>query len=324
MDAATVSPDAARDTPIADAPLADQSRSDGSFEDARGQDVTTPDAGSDAPVETDGGASDGAVATDAGSLDAPLDGASCEPDAARSPFDNPCLIHERYGVFVSPAGSDSTGAGTRAAPYRTLARALQAAKFDTRRVYACDNGTGYADGVTLDATLDGMELFGGFNCATWMLNGVGRTQINATSGPALTARGLVVGVTFERFDFASANAETGASSIAVLLDTAANVILRKARIVAGRGGTGQAGAAGDPGTDGNVAGPEQDGAPAECNNAPPLDHLGGAWAQASVCGSRGGTGQPSNALADQQAESGVPMTGVTPRKPDEWWWRFSR
>jgi len=298
----TISTDAARDAPPADGAWPDLTRSDGRFDDASSHDS----------VGSDGG-SDGAAGTDGAPVDA-ADDASCELDGGRSPADNPCLISERYGVFVSTSGSDSTGAGTRSAPFRTLARALQAAKVDTRRVYACDEGTGYAEGVTLDATLDGMELFGGFDCGTWMLTAVGRTRIHTASGPALVARNLVLGVTFERFDFVAANAPTGASSIAVFLDTAANVVLRKARIVAGGGGAGHAGAQGDPGTDGNVAGPEQDGAPAECN-AQPMDHLGGAWTQASICGSRGGTGLASDALSDQQAESGVPMTGVTP--PDQ-------
>jgi len=296
---ATASPDTAWDARPSDGPSPDLTRGDGRFDDVSGQDAVGPDGGSD-----------GAVATDGAPVDA-IDGASCELDGGRSPGDNPCLIGERYGVFVSPSGSDSTGAGTRAAPFRTLARGVQAAKVDTRRVYACDDGTGYADGVTLDATLDGMELFGGFDCGTWTLTSVGRTRIHTTSGPALLARNLVLGVTFERFDFATANAATGASSIAVFLDTAANVVFRKARIVAGGGGTGHAGAHGEPGTDGNVAGPEQDGAPSECH-AQHMDHLGGAWAQASTCGSRGGTGLASYALSDQQAESGVPMTGVTP------------
>ena len=300
---AAAPPDTARDAPLADGSVTDLTRSDGGLSDVGAQDS----AGSD-------GGSDGAVTTDAAPIDAPSDGPTCDLDAGRSPGDNPCVVTERYGVFVAPVGSDSTGAGTRAAPFRTLPRALQAAKVDTRRVYACDDGTGYGDGVTLDATLDGIELFGGFDCAMWMLTATGRTQIHASSGPALTARGLVRGVTFERFDFASADASTSASSIAILLDSARNVVLRKARIVAGRGGLGRAGTSGEAGADGNVAGPEQDGAPAECD-AQHLDHLGGAWPQASVCGSRGGTGLPSNALADQRAESGVPITGVTP--PDQ-------
>jgi len=293
-------PDGTRDAQVADGPLADLTRSDGGFQDVSGQDVVSAD-----------GRSDVAEASDAAAIDAPVDAAFCELDASRSPSDNPCLISERFGVFAAPVGSDSTGAGTRAAPFRTIARALQAAKADTRRVYACDDGTGYVDGVTLDVTLDGSELFGGFDCTTWKITGAGRTHIHTTSGAALTARGLLLGVTLERFDLASADAVTGASSIAVLLDTAANVVLRNVRVVAGRGGSGQAGPSGDPGRDGSVAGPEQDGAPSECN-AQPLDHLGGAWTQATVCGSRGGTGLPSNALSDQQAESGVPVTGVTP------------
>jgi hypothetical protein len=296
---ALVRPDSARDASPAGDAAADRGRHDAGS-------VDTSQDGSGTDV-----ADDGASSIDGAPTDAPLDVPSCDLEGGRSPTDNPCLIDERFGVFVSPSGSDATGAGTRAAPFRTLPRALQIAKVDMRRVYACDNGTGFDAGVTLDVTLDGMELFGGFDCGTWKLTPVGRTAIRTASGPALTARGLIAGVTFDRFDFASADAAIGASSIAVLLDASANVTLRKARIVAGRGGSGQPGAPGDPGTDGNVAGPEQDGAPGECS-VDPAERPGGAWAQASLCGSRGGTGLPSNAQSDQQAESGIPMTGVTP------------
>jgi hypothetical protein len=192
-----------------------------------------------------------------------------------------------------------------------LTRALQAAKADTRRIYACDDGTAYPDGITLDASLDGFEWFGGFDCATWKLLPTGRTHVHTTSGPALTAKGLLRGVSFERFDFASADAVAGASSIAVVLDTAANVVFRNVRIVAGRGGNGLEGASGAPGVDGDVAGPEQAGAPGNCDT-PGMDRPGGAWTKASVCGSRGGTGLASNAQSDQQAESGIPVTDVTP------------
>jgi hypothetical protein len=294
--------DAARshapDARSADAPSPDLIPSDAGPGDVKIRDLSAPD-GHDA----------GAAPADSAAIDTRI--VACAQDAGRSPYDNPCLVQERYGVFVSPAGSDSTGAGTRTAPFRTLNRALHAAKADTGRVYACDDGSGYVNGVALDPTFDGVELFGGFDCGTWTLTGLGRTQIRTTSGPALVARGLVFGVTFERFDFASGDAATGASSIAVLLDAAANVVLRKARIVAGRGGMGQAGTSGEVGADGNVAGRDQDGAPAECA-VPHMEHAGGAWAQASVCGSRGGTGLASDAIPDQQAESGIPMTGVTP------------
>ncbi len=35
-----------------------------------------------------------------------------------------CLV-DGYGVYVSPSGNDATGAGTRAAPYKTLGKALE-------------------------------------------------------------------------------------------------------------------------------------------------------------------------------------------------------
>ena len=74
---------------------------------------------------------------------------------------------EKYGVFVSPLGSDTTGVGTRNAPYKTLTKGLQSAKGNVMRVYACDDGTAYPDALTIDATIDGMSLYGGFECTGW-------------------------------------------------------------------------------------------------------------------------------------------------------------
>ena len=299
--------DASRDGALTDGDLADAPRKDGDLADVVERDTSDMDR-TDIAEPTDAALID---VPDGALIDAP-DGESCDLDAGRSPLDRPCLITERYGVFVSPLGSDATGAGTRTAPFRTMARAIHAAKADTRRVYACDDGTGYEEGIVLDSSLDGFELFGGFDCAAWKVGVAGRTRIETATGPALTTRGLVLGVTIDRFDLAGADAAIGASSLAVILSSSANVVLRNARIVAGRGGAGLAGATGWPGADGDVAGPEQDGAPSECDPPQYIDHLGGAWARASVCGSRGGSGLASNALSDAQAESGIPMTGVTP------------
>jgi hypothetical protein len=238
-------------------------------------------------------------------------GVSCDLDAGKSPTDNPCLIHERYGVFVAPTGSDSTGTGTRSAPFRSIGRGLLAAKQDTMRVFACDNGTGYVDGATVDATLDGVAAFGGFDCSAWTVSATARSRIHPDSGPALRLNGVSLGVSFEGFELQSANAALGASSIGVILDGANNVVFKNVRIVAGNGGAGPTGLLGIPGQDGTAAGAGQNGTNAECVGIPG-DRPGGSWASATTCGSRGGTALPSNSFPDQQAESGVPQEGVSP------------
>jgi hypothetical protein len=235
----------------------------------------------------------------------------CDVDAGRSPTSNPCIVSERYGVFVSPAGSDATGAGTRAAPYRTINRALQAANAETRRVFACDDGSGYAEPIVIDVALDGLALFGGFECNAWTLAPNVRTRVRPLAGPALSVDGLVKGVVVENFDLFASDAAVGASSIAVQVRSSLQVVVRSSRIHAGKGGPGQAGANGPPGEDGAPVGPDQRGFHATC--VPPTVSQPGGIAFVSACGSKGGNGGAfDTTLGSLPGETGLPLTFVDP------------
>src|SRR5207253_2357601 len=94
------------DVSVADARDAD-GRADVIFPDDTRRDMANPDA----PI-----------------VDAPSEPDACDPGTSKSPTESTCLISEKYGIFVSPQGSDSTGVGTRAAPFKTATKALQAAK----------------------------------------------------------------------------------------------------------------------------------------------------------------------------------------------------
>jgi hypothetical protein len=273
--------------------------------DSKGADASSADIAS-----ADRSARDGSDARVDPTLDA-MDAAPCNVDAGRSPTDNPCIVSERYGVFVSPSGSDATGAGTRSAPFRTLNRGLQAAKAETMRVFACDNGAGYTDPVTIDATLDGLAVYGGFECAGWTLVANARTRVRPPTGPALTIAGLAAGVTVENFELQAADAAIGASSIAVQVHASLHVVFRNSRIAAGKGGAGHAGAHGAAGKDGEPSGRDQRGHPASC--VPPIVSQAGGVALAGACGSKGGNGGAcETANGSLPGESGIPLTGVDP------------
>jgi len=243
--------------------------------------------------------------------DGAVDAALCNVDAGRSPTDNPCIVSERYGVFVSPAGSDATGAGTRSAPFRTLNRALQAAKAETMRVFACDNGAGYIDPVTIDATLDGLALYGGFECTGWTLVANARTRVRPAAGPALTLVGLAAGVTIENFELQAADGAIGASSIAVQVHASLQVLFRNSRIAAGKGGAGQVGVHGGAGKDGEPSGRDQRGRTGSC--VPPILSQAGGIAVAATCGSQGGNGGAVDTTdGSRPGESGTPLVGVDP------------
>src|SRR5260221_703286 len=69
-------------------------------------------------------------------------------NGTESPAASACVIDSRWGVFVSPAGNDTTGSGAKDMPFKTIGKGLQAAKAATKRLYVCDNGTGYGEQVT--------------------------------------------------------------------------------------------------------------------------------------------------------------------------------
>jgi hypothetical protein len=247
-----------------------------------------------------------------GIVDVRTEADACDPGTSKSPVDNACLISETYGVFVSPQGSDTTGVGTRSAPYKTLLKALQAAKGNVMRVYACDEGTGYTDALSIDATLDGMSLYGGFECGTWAYAGTRRARVHPASGVALSVKSLTTGLTLEDFEFVAADAPVGASSIGGVVDTALNVVLRRVRIAAGKGGGGENGADGAKGGDGPSTGQAQQGSPAMCPPATSPQN-GGAWSAGSACGSLGGNGgQAAQNNDGAPGFPGNPRTGVTP------------
>lgn len=261
----------------------------------RATDVTTIDVTSDVPF-----------------VDATTDVPLCNVDAGQSPIDNPCMISERYGVFVSPAGSDSTGAGTRGAPFRTMMRALQAAKAETRRVFACDNGTGYADAMSIDASLDGMALYGGFDCTRWTIAANARTVLRPAAGPALTLTNLSVGAIVDHFDLQSADAALNESSIAVVVQSSQHVVFRRTRIASAKGGNGSNGADGVPGDDATPVGLDQQGLPATCGVSTTAQPE--TPAQTSACGSKAGSGGgcDSALVTGFPGTSGLPMKNVDP------------
>jgi len=258
------------------------------------------DAPADTPIITDA----------AGEADA------CDPGTAKSPVESACLISEKYGVFVSPQGSDGTGFGTRGAPFKTIGRALQGARSDVMRVYACDDGTGYPDALAINTPLDGMSLYGGFECAGWTYAVTRRARVRPATGVALSIKALTVGFTIEDVEFDATDAAMGASSIGAIVDTSTNIVLRGVKVVAGKGGGGAVGAEGAKGADGPDTGTAQQGSPAICPPATSPQN-GGAWSSVSLCGSLGGNGGAAIQFTDgNPGTPGNPRTGVHPPNVD--------
>ncbi len=165
----------------------------------------------------------------------------CNGDA--TPTENTCTIHEAYGVFVSPGGSDSNP-GTRAKPVRTMNIALQGAAQSGRRVYACA-GT-YAENVIF---ADGVSVFGNLKCqgANWELT-TDRAKIAppaSADGVATRAKNIGKPTRIDGVEIVGASATTdGGSSIGLVAESSPGLVFANTRIVAGAAKAGTNGIAG--------------------------------------------------------------------------------
>jgi hypothetical protein len=277
-------------------------------------DPAPPDSGPDSGRDVADEAVADVVADAAADADA---GPTC--DVTKSPSDEPCVVNDRYGVFVSPGGNDVLGLGTKALPYASVAKGLTAAQ--GKNVYVC--AATYTQAVIVEGSLDGTRLFGGFDCASWDYAASQRPVIKPSSGPALVVKALTKGLRIEDVEFDAPRATaSGESSVAAWVTGSVNVRLTRVKLVAAAG---QAGADGVPATnydpqlspsDVKIAGHNASGA------------SGGTTQQcANLCtdgvhatGGKGGNGAPGVAV-DGGPTASVPTRGadggpvITPPDP---------
>src|ERR1019366_4542244 len=252
---------------------------------------------------------DGGAGRDgAGGSDASPDVGGCDP--SQSPSEEGCVVAEAYGVFVSPAGSD-TNAGTRSAPLATLGHGMDVAKATGKRVYVCAGSFG--ESLVIGASRDGVNVYGGLDCAGWTY-GSGNQVVVAPlgNGYALELGGLQRGVTLEDLQFDSQSASSpGESSIAAFASHSQNVVLERVTLVAAAAADGSPAATSGPGAD---AGATNWYAPppaySELNGASASD-AGAARATTCTCGdqssSSGGAG--SGPLNVPPPTAGLPSYG---------------
>ena len=153
------------------------------------------------------------------------------------------MISETYGVFVAPAasgGSDSTGTGTRTAPYGTIGNAIT--KAAGKRVYVCD--ATYTESLTVNAAVDGTQIYGGLVCpgdagTAWTYaTGTVASVSPTVQGYALDVESLAKGAHFEDVAFTALDGiatTPGASSIAVMVNASLAVSFTRVKATAGKG-----------------------------------------------------------------------------------------
>jgi hypothetical protein len=207
-----------------------------------GVDATVPDG----MVSVEAGTQEGAVGPDGGIVDASSDALNASDGDAftcvtsADPSVEPCLVSNTYGVFVS--SGIVNGSGTRAAPYNTIAQGITAAAATSHRVFVCAGV--YNEPLVVGSALDGVAVYGGFDCTAWGYATTNRVQVAPTApGYALELDSLTLGTAlFEDMEFDAVDAEdAGASSIAVFANQSA-VTFRRVVMKAGNGAMGAVGA----------------------------------------------------------------------------------
>ena len=192
-----------------------------------GDDASTSDGG-----DAGGGDVDGSVLE--GGLPPGCDG-------TKDPSEASCQVVDEVGIFVDSAGG--AGDGTKGKPVTTIAKGIELAKVANKgRVYVC-KGT-YAEAVLLDASKDGVSIYGGFKCSDWSYAKEATLITPAAVGFALTIKRTAAAITIADLEFRAKAAEAdGESSIAGFVSDASSVTLKRVKLVAAAGKDGKSGAA---------------------------------------------------------------------------------
>ncbi|MGE3453819.1 MAG: hypothetical protein AB7O24_01770 [Kofleriaceae bacterium] len=204
-------------------------------------------------------------------VDAACEGAQCEQDDA---------------IYVARNGDDSN-AGTRAAPMKTIAAAIEKAATSTPAKTVLIKGGQFVEQIAMKP---GVSLHGGFDDSWTQSDGV-ITELAAGS-PVVTFDGITVATSLSNLTIKSSDASGGgASSFAVVVTGSMAIELRDVVVLAGNGASGIDGSTGSNGSDGGdgsdgLPGTEHSGSFGCDSHTVPAGGAGGAHA----CGAAGGAG----------------------------------
>ena len=162
-----------------------------------------------------------------------------------------CSVFEDYGIFVRPdAQGDDSNDGTRAEPFKTLAKAVAAVQsqsfIGTPRIYACADVGDYDETLVLSGVSQAVELYGNVNCdgGIWTYASGARAAVAPqTAGDyALRIADSSGTITLEGFHFKSVDATApGGSSIAGFVSDSPSVSMVRVDLTAGIGKKGKDG-----------------------------------------------------------------------------------
>lgn len=199
--------------------------------------TTGPDAG--APSSADAG--DAKAPPTNGNDAGPRADPGC--DGRALPSESPCVIDERYGVFVSASLGRAGADGTRTRPFASLNEGLSTARNAGKRLYVCAETYQGSLGV-----VDGVSVFGTFDCGVkgWTV-GSSRAVL-LTDRIGITARSIGKPTRLEGLRIIvpdATGAGPGQSAIGMLALQSPGLTLVRVAIQAGAGADGRAGSPGD-------------------------------------------------------------------------------
>jgi hypothetical protein len=224
----------------------------------------------------------------------------CIPSTVTTPVADTC------GVFVSSSmGSDTTGKGTKEAPYQTLTKALGAA--NGQPVYAC--GEAFAESVALAAPAN---LYGALACASgWTYNATQRTSLTAGSNPIpLSLSSSASGSAIHDFTITVVDATAAGTSSIAVLDDHADLTLENVDVSAGVGAPGAPGMAQSQVTTPASANGSNGSSDGTCMNTANI--LGGAGGTNTCDGTLTNGGNGGKGIAGSAGDNGVSGQPMTP------------
>jgi hypothetical protein len=215
----------------------------------------------------------------------------CSKDSPTAPKQSqqPTGVSDSPGnYFVNVANGDDANAGTKAAPFKTVQKAIDVAAAANARAAVYVAYGAYPGSISLKSR---MSIHGGYNPATWTRNLVTDSTV-IEGGPTAMSGSNADSLAIDGFTIRSQNATTlGGSSIGIhLRNESQGVVITDNRIVAGNGRSGGVGGSGTSGVDATGSG--SDGAD---GGGCPND---GGSGQASSIGSKGGNAGHGVLLGD--------------------------
>jgi len=232
----------------------------------------------------------------------------CNP--AWEPGDHDCVVSDDYGVFVSPSGADGAACGTKDAPCKSVGHAMLRAKAQGKRLYACGDGGTFDERITVDATLGGLTLYGGFRCGSWAYEPAAvRSRVMSSDGSPALVVSDVDGLHVRDFAFESGDATSaGGSSIAARVVASTDVVFRNTTFKAASGAAGSNGQNGQAGEVVPPVGPDQKGRDSTCGSGTP--NAGGLWLTPFTCAAGGSTRGGAGGTANYEQPGGSGLAGT--------------